>query len=256
MKFRSWKNNVDGERIFSHVVTGAVCFTAALLLGLFIGRNTGKTEIIMQSAVSKGVYYPASQQTETTSAEQEPLRELSTVTDTAAAIGVSSQKGTSTKDTTTSVDAVPATTTSVSSADTSTDTSGETIPDRGMIPESTETDPSEQSSEVQQDTTSVTETATSTTEATTAATTVATTTVQTTKATTVKVTTTQGIVNINTAGNAALESLPGIGEVKAQSIIDYRNQNGPFKSVDDLINVSGIGKKTLEKLRPWVTVGG
>ena len=61
-------------------------------------------------------------------------------------------------------------------------------------------------------------------------------------------------VNINTADATQLDTLPGIGPVMAQRIIDYRNQHGPFLSVDELDNVSGIGPKTLEKLRPYVYV--
>ena len=72
---------------------------------------------------------------------------------------------------------------------------------------------------------------------------------------TTAVATTLGIININTATQAQLETLPGIGPVKAAAIIAYRQEHGAFASVDDLIKVSGIGKKTLSDLRPYVTVG-
>ncbi len=64
----------------------------------------------------------------------------------------------------------------------------------------------------------------------------------------------EAIVNINTAGVEELETLPGIGPVKAQSIVDYRIANGSFESVEELDEVSGIGKKTLEKIAPCVAL--
>ncbi len=63
-------------------------------------------------------------------------------------------------------------------------------------------------------------------------------------------------VNANTASQQELESLKGIGPVKAKAIIDYRTKNGPFKSYADLENVPGIGAKTLEKLKADLQVGG
>ena len=65
-----------------------------------------------------------------------------------------------------------------------------------------------------------------------------------------------GKININAATAAELDSLPGIGPTKAQAIVDYRNQNGPFRTVDDLLDVPGIGPKTLETMRDQITVIG
>ncbi|MGB0589755.1 MAG: ComEA family DNA-binding protein [Myxococcota bacterium] len=62
-------------------------------------------------------------------------------------------------------------------------------------------------------------------------------------------------VNLNTATSGQLQTLPGIGPAKAGAIISYRSKNGPFKRVDDLVQVKGIGPKTLSKLRPLVTIG-
>ena len=63
-------------------------------------------------------------------------------------------------------------------------------------------------------------------------------------------------VNINTASKDELDVLPGIGPVKAQAIVDYRKANGPFKSVDDLKKVNGIGDATFDKLKGDITVTG
>jgi len=61
-------------------------------------------------------------------------------------------------------------------------------------------------------------------------------------------------ININTASLEELEKLPGIGPSKAQAIIDYRTNNGPFKSIEEIKNVKGIGEKTFEKLKDLITV--
>ncbi|MES2636397.1 MAG: ComEA family DNA-binding protein [Pseudomonadota bacterium] len=63
-------------------------------------------------------------------------------------------------------------------------------------------------------------------------------------------------VNINTATQQELESLDGIGEVKAKAIIDYRKKNGGFKSIDELEKVDGVGSTTLKNLRKEVAVSG
>jgi competence protein ComEA len=62
------------------------------------------------------------------------------------------------------------------------------------------------------------------------------------------------LVNINAASETELEALTGVGPVTANAIIQYRTEHGPFATVDDLLNVSGIGPATLEELRSQVTV--
>ncbi len=62
-------------------------------------------------------------------------------------------------------------------------------------------------------------------------------------------------VDVNKAGIEELMSVPGIGKVMAQRIIDFRKEHGPFSRVEDLLKVKGIGEKSLEKLKPYIKVG-
>ena len=64
------------------------------------------------------------------------------------------------------------------------------------------------------------------------------------------------LLNINTATKPQLQELPGIGDIIAQRIIDYREVNGPFQTVDELKNVEGIGDKKLYAIIDLVEVGG
>jgi competence protein ComEA len=69
------------------------------------------------------------------------------------------------------------------------------------------------------------------------------------------VTSTTELIDINTASTTELEELPGIGPTTAQKIVEYREQNGPFISIEDIINVSGIGPGTYERIKDLITVG-
>src|SRR5436309_1996494 len=64
-----------------------------------------------------------------------------------------------------------------------------------------------------------------------------------------------GKININSAGVDELVTLPGIGKAYAERIIEYREKNGPFKKVEDIINVRGIGEKTFERIKDRLTIG-
>jgi competence protein ComEA len=65
-----------------------------------------------------------------------------------------------------------------------------------------------------------------------------------------------GKININSATAEQLEVLPRIGAKTAQSIVEYRTQNGAFKKVEDLVNVKGIGEKMFEELRSYIILEG
>ena len=62
-------------------------------------------------------------------------------------------------------------------------------------------------------------------------------------------------INLNTATAAELEKLPGIGQKVAARIVEYRQKNGPFKKVEELMNVQGIGEKSFLQFRSQLTVG-
>jgi competence protein ComEA len=62
------------------------------------------------------------------------------------------------------------------------------------------------------------------------------------------------VVNINSASAGELESLPGIGAKTAARIIEYRQKNGPFKKIEELMNVRGVGEKNFLKLKPQIAV--
>lgn len=64
----------------------------------------------------------------------------------------------------------------------------------------------------------------------------------------------KGKINLNKADLSSLQTISGVGAKRAQDILDYRDSQGVFKTIDDLKNVSGIGEKTLEKLRQDVTI--
>lgn len=66
---------------------------------------------------------------------------------------------------------------------------------------------------------------------------------------------TTGLININTATQLELESLPGIGPVTAQKIIDYRVAHGPFKDIQAIMEIKGIGPATFEQIKDLITVG-
>ena len=64
-----------------------------------------------------------------------------------------------------------------------------------------------------------------------------------------------GSIDLNRATARELIQLPGVGEVIAKRIVDFREEHGPFKRVEDLMKIKGIGEKSLEKIRPYIRIG-
>lgn len=67
---------------------------------------------------------------------------------------------------------------------------------------------------------------------------------------------TQGVVNLNTASAEQLQLLPRVGPALAERIVAFREANGPFRSADELAAVKGIGERTLEQMKPYLSVSG
>ena len=65
----------------------------------------------------------------------------------------------------------------------------------------------------------------------------------------------QELIDINTASAEELDALPGIGPTIAQRIVDYRNEHGPFATIEDIVNVAGIGDSTFTEIKDLITVG-
>jgi competence protein ComEA len=65
-----------------------------------------------------------------------------------------------------------------------------------------------------------------------------------------------GVVNVNTASAEELQLLPGVGESRARAIVEARKTRGGFKSVEELVEVKGIGSSLLEQIRPYLVVNG
>lgn len=67
---------------------------------------------------------------------------------------------------------------------------------------------------------------------------------------------TDGKININTASATQLTYVPGIGDVTAQRIVEYREEHGNYQTINDLLNVEGFGPKKIEQIAPYITAGG
>lgn len=67
---------------------------------------------------------------------------------------------------------------------------------------------------------------------------------------------TKGVVNINTASEKELKNLPRIGDVVAKRIVEFREKNGKFQRIEDIMLVKGIGKKLFETLKPYIALSG